>query len=255
MCIRSTGLSAVTVAVLLWAGAARGQGPTGQRETETAAETEYEPEPDNKTIEPPPPGARPPRERPKRKHPPEVAAPQYERDNRGGFAVELSAGGVSSGSFQGGILVGFGGKGFVFGLILDALQAATVPASMDGGIDSSSGWNRLGLAIRVPLVRTVDGRVSLFAGGDLAATNRNTMYSAFGSTGQYRAEGGTGSVGVGLRFWLDNHLSLAYLVRQRWTRLEGDAAALPDVAADSPDTDLSVRYTQLEGVFQLLCIF
>ncbi len=249
MCIRSTGLSAVTVAVLLLAGAGRGRAAS-----ETAAATEFEPEPDNKTVEPPQPGAPPPRERPK-KHPAEVAAPQYERDNRGGFALELSTGGLSSGSFQGGILVGFGAKGFVFGVILDALQAATVPATTDGGIDSSSGWSRLGLAIRVPLLRTADGRVSLFLGGDLALTNRHTLFVASGSSSDYQADGGTGSVGPGLRFWLNNHLSLAYLVRQRWTRLEGSAAALPDVVSDSPDTQLSVRYTQLEGVFQLLCIF
>lgn len=249
MCIRSRGLSAVTVAVLLLAGSSR-----ARADAESAVATEFEPEPDNKTVEPPSPGAPPPRDRPK-KHAPQAVAPQYERDNRGGFALELSAGGVSSGSFQGGILVGFGAKGFVFGLILDAAQAATIPATTDGGIDSSSGWSRIGLAIRIPLLRTEDGRVSLFLGGDLAATNRRTLFVASGSPSDYQAEGGTGSVGLGLRFWLDNHLSLAYLVRQRWTRLGGDAGALPDVASDSPDTRLSVRYTQLEGVFQLLCIF
>lgn len=242
----------MALAVLLWAGAARGQAAT---ETETAAETEYEPEPDNKTIEPPSSGA-PPRERPKKKRPPpEAVAPRYERDNRGGFALELSAGGVSSGSFQGGILVGFGAQGFVFGIMLDALQAATIPGTGPNAFDTSAGWNRLGLATRVPLLRTSDGRVSLFAGGDLGLTNRNTLAYAFGSADTNRAEGYTWSVGPGLRFWLNNHLSLAYLVRQRWTRLEGSAAALPDVVSDSPDTQLSVRYTQLEGAFQLLCIF
>jgi len=244
MCIRSTGLSAVTVAVLLCAGAARGAAAS-----ETAAATEFEPEPDNKTVEPPRPGAPP-----AKKHVPEAAAPRYEHDNRGGFALELSAGGVSSGSFQGGILAGIGVHGFVFGLMLDAAQEATVPATA-GGIDASGGWHRLGLAVRVPLLRTADGRVSLFLGGDLALTNRQTLVVANGSTSDYQAEGGTGSIGPGLRFWLNNQLSFAYLVRQRWTRLGGSAAALPDVVADAPDTRLSVRYTQLEGVFQLLCIF
>jgi len=245
MCIKSTGLSAVMVAVLLSVAAARGAAAS-----EAAAETEFVPEPDNKTVEPPRPGE----PRPK-KHVPEAAAPQYERDNRGGFALELSAGGVSSGSFQGGILVGFGAQGFVFGLMVDAVQAATIPAMTDGGADASSGWSRLGLAVRIPLLRTADGRVSLFLGGDLALTNRHTLLVTNGSTSDYQAEGGTGSIGPGLRFWLNNHLSVAYLVRQRWTRLEGPAAALPDIVADSPDTRLSVRYTQLEGVFQLLCIF
>jgi hypothetical protein len=251
MCIRSTGLSAVTVAVLLSAGAARGQAAT---ETDTAAETEYVPEPDNKTIEPPPPGARPPRERPKKTRPPEAVAPQYERDNRGGFALELSAGGVSSGSFQGGILVGFGAQGFVLGLSLDALQAATLPPSEAGQTEHSGGWGRLAFATRVPLLRTADGRVSLFAGGDLGVTNRNALTSSSGSIGSAHADGFTWSVGLGLRFWLNNHLSLAYLVRERWTRLEGGAAALPDVPPDATGT-YSVRYTQLEGAFQLLCIF
>ena len=245
MCTRSTGVSAVIVAVLLSAGAARGAAAS-----ETAAATEFEPEPDNKTVEPPRPGE----PRPK-KHLPEAAAPQYEHDNRGGFALELSAGGVSSGSFQGGILAGIGVHGFVFGLMLDAAQAATIPATMAGGIDASGGWRRLGLAVRVPLLRTADGRVSLFLGGDLALTNRHTVVVANGSASEYQAEGGTGSIGPGLRFWLNNQLSVAYLVRQRWTRLGGSAAALPDVVADAPDTRLSVRYTQLEGVFQLLCIF
>ena len=181
-------------------------------------------------------------------------APAYERAGDGGFAIELSAGGVASGSFQGGILLGLGMRGYVFGLFMDAWQSTTVLSSDPGNVSDSVGRStRVGIAARVPMARTSDGRVSLFL--PRAIWRSTSLYTLFGETPSPHAEGITWSLGPGLRFWLDNHLSLAYLVRLRWTRLEGAPAALPEVPADSPATTVSARYTQLEGVFQFLCIF
>jgi hypothetical protein len=180
-------------------------------------------------------------------------AEAYERGS-GGFAVELSTGGLSSGTLQGGILVGIGVRGFVGGLFVDALQEATSPAVPPNTTETSTGSSRLGVAARVPLIRTADGRVSLFAGLDAALTHRNVP--ATSTDAKYQADGTTWSLGPGLRFWLTEHLSLAYLTRLRFTSLEGDAGALPDViAAADPSTQSSASYVQLEGSFQFLCVF
>jgi hypothetical protein len=222
-----------------------------QAQPRAETETEFEPEPDNKAIEPPQPGAPPSRERPKKRQPqPAAPAPAYERSGRGGFAIELSAGGLSSGSIQAGIVLGIGFNGFLFGLMLDTMQSAAIPASTPG-FETEAGSIRVGVAARMPLLRTADGRVSLFAGGDFAMTKRDTIIA----NTAYHADGVTWSVGPGLRFWLNDHLSLAYLTRLRWTRLDGAGGALPDVGADPPDTQLSAKYTQYEGVFQFLCVF
>ena len=66
------------------------------------------------------------------------------------------------------------------------------------------------------------GACRLFAAGDLAIAS---LYTLVDTTSSPRAEGVTWSVGPGLRFWLDDHLSLAYLTRLRWTRLEGPGRA------------------------------
>ena len=175
---------------------------------------------------------------------------KYERAGNGGFAIELSAGGVSSSSFAGGILAGIGARGFVFGLFLDALQDAKSPPVPPNTIDTRTGSARLGIATRVPLLRTKDGRVSLFGALDMAVTNRTVS--------PYSADGWTWSVGPGLRFWLTDHLALAYLTRFRSTHLSGAAAALPDVdvpAGTDPGASRSADYLQLEGTFQFLCVF
>lgn len=252
MCIKSRALSAAIVVMIATAAGGR-----ARAQTSAESEAEFEPEPDNKTIEPPHPGAPPARERLKRRQPPAAPsvapAPAYERAGDGGFAIELSAGGVASGSFQGGILLGLGMRGYVFGLFMDAWQSTTVLSSDPANVSDSVGRStRVGIAARVPMARTSDGRVSVFAAGDLAVTS---LYTLVGETPSPHAEGITWSLGPGLRFWLNDHLSLAYLTRLRWTRLEGAPAALPEVPADWPAPTVSARYTQLEGVFQFLCIF
>jgi hypothetical protein len=250
MCIKSRALSAAVVLMIATAAGGRARAHASA----AGSEAEFEPEPDNKTIEPPQPGAPPAHERSaKKRQPPAAPPPAYERAGDGGFAIELSAGGVASGSFQGGILLGLGMRGFVFGLFIDAWQSTTIPASDPANDpDSVARSTRIGIAARVPMARTSDGRVSVFAAGDLAITSRYVLVNA---TSSPHAEGVTWSVGPGLRFWLNDHLSLAYLTRLRWTHLEGAPAALPEVPADWPATAVSARYTQLEGVFQFLCIF
>jgi hypothetical protein len=252
MCIKSRALSAAIVVMIATAAGGR-----ARAQTSAGSEAEFEPEPDNKTIEPPQSGAPPARERAKKRQPqpPGAPPPAYERAGDGGFAIELSAGGVASGSFQGGILLGLGMRGFVFGLFMDAWQSTTIPAADPSGFDSVGRSTRVGIAARVPMVRTSDGRVSVFAAGDLAIASRYVLVNNAGATSSPHAEGVTWSVGPGLRFWLNDHLSLAYLTRLRWTRLEGAPAALPEVPADWPTVTVSARYTQLEGVFQFLCIF
>lgn len=182
--------------------------------------------------------------------------PRYERAGHGGFAIELSAGGVSSGSFQGGLLAGIGATGFVFGLFIDGLQDASVPPVAPNTVTLESSSTRIGFATRVPLLRTADGRVSLFGAADLGVTNRVASTPSTSGGESFSADGWTWSVGPGLRFWLTDHLSLAYVTRFRSTHLSGAAGALPDVAAASdPGTHASADYLQLEGAFQLLCVF
>jgi hypothetical protein len=252
MCIRSRALSAAVVLMIVTVAGGR-----AQAQTSAEPEAKFEPEPDNKTIEPPQPGAPPPRDRPKRRPPlaeqPAPPPPAYERAGDGGVAVELSAGGVASGSFQGGILLGLGMRGFVFGVFMDAWQSTTILSSDPPNVANSVGSStRVGIAARVPIARTSEGRVSLFAAGDLAITS---LYTVVNATSSPHAEGITWSLGPGLRFWLNDHLSLAYLTRVRWTRLEGSPAALPEVPDDWLTSTVSAHYTQLEGAFQFLCIF
>ena len=160
---------------------------------------------------------------------------------------------VASGSFQGGILLGLGMRGFVFGLCHGRLAGDDHPCPGDPECPRQLGRStRVGIAARVPMARTSDGRVSLFAAGDLAIAS---LYTVVNATSSPHAEGITWSLGPGLRFWLNDHLSLAYLTRVRWTRLEGAPAALPEVPDDWLAPTVSARYTQLEGVFQFLCIF
>src|SRR3954454_17568525 len=122
----------------------------------------------------------------------EATAPRtntYERSGGGGFALELSAGGISGNSIEGGILAGLSVRGFVFGLFVDAERSTDVASSAPDMAKLTSGSSRVGFALRLPLLRSNDGRVSLFAGGDLAVTSRNVIARETSSVGSYRAEG------------------------------------------------------------------
>jgi len=181
----------------------------------------------------------------------------YERAGGGGFALELSAGGLSGESIQGGILAGLSVRGFVFGLFLDAARFTTTSPVPPDMVDLKAQSSRLGIAARLPLWRSADGRVSLFAGGDLALSNRSVIAGDSSFVRSYQADGWTWSLGPGLRFWVTEHLAVAYLTRFRSTHLEGPAAALPDLGPATTDLELEVSgtVTQLEGVFQFLCVF
>src|SRR5262245_4760561 len=156
-----------------------------------------------------------------------VPAASYERAGTGGLAIELSAGGVSSGSIEGGLLLGLGVRGYVLGLFVDATREASSDPEPPNTSVTSSGSSRMGVAVRLPLVKTADGRVSLFAAGDVGFARRSvSLAPANGSASTYSADGLTWSLGPGLRFWLTEHLSLAYVTRLRSTSLSGTAGAL-----------------------------
>src|SRR6185436_10034952 len=125
-----------------------------------------------------------------------------EGDGHPALAIELATTGLASGTLQGGLFLGARlSSSLILGGFLD-YGSSTSTTSLPGtpALEQSSSIFRLGAGARYPLLRTDDGRVDLFAAGELGVIRRTQEVSTGGgSANNYSASGPTLAAGLGIR--------------------------------------------------------